>query len=234
MALGEPDRKVETRTEDGLAEVWTYQQERARLLRGDGERELRGLRRGHRLGGQRGRARAQRGRGGGRVLGGPRLALPRPRSQVAGLRARGRHSSGGGRAARLGPIERLDQSLDPARPAVAHQGEGVATRLPVLHGGHAARRRGRGTARRSPPRPRCRRRPTSRSWRPGGSGRAAAPRRRPRRACGRWPGRAAPPSPGARRAAAGAHRGSGGPRSRRRRRKGPRGRSDRPHPAPRT
>jgi hypothetical protein len=25
MALGEPDRKVETRTEDGLAEVWTYQ-----------------------------------------------------------------------------------------------------------------------------------------------------------------------------------------------------------------
>ena len=24
MALGEPDRKVETRTEDGVAEVWTY------------------------------------------------------------------------------------------------------------------------------------------------------------------------------------------------------------------
>jgi len=24
MALGEPDRKVETQTEDGLAEVWTY------------------------------------------------------------------------------------------------------------------------------------------------------------------------------------------------------------------
>jgi hypothetical protein len=25
MALGEPDRKVETQTEDGLAEVWSYQ-----------------------------------------------------------------------------------------------------------------------------------------------------------------------------------------------------------------